>query len=172
MQYTAEKIKAQQITLFHLGFYTGVIDGVWGPACIQAKRDFESRDEFQPGNPNGGLPFSDRDVLPKGLEYVAGRLIQPKGITEEQVKTILTASESRTAANKKAEPVVEPAPAFEPVKEPQPKPVTEPENAFAEPVPEVGELEAQEEEESETNDTEGTDRSSNSTYRNKRNHRR
>lgn len=172
MQYTAEKIKAQQITLFHLGFYTGVIDGVWGPACIQAKRDFESRDEFQPGNPNGGLPFSDRDVLPKGLEYVAGRLIQPKGITEEQVKAILTASESRIAANKTVEPVVESKPAVEPVKEPQPEPVTEPENAFVEPVPEVEEPVAQEEEESEANDAKGTDRSSNSTYRNKRNHRR
>ena len=171
MQYTAEKIKAQQITLFHLGFYTGVIDGVWGPACIQAKRDFESRDEFQPGNPNGGLPFSDRDVLPKGLEYVEGRLIQPKGITEEQVKAILAATESRTA-NKKAEPVAEPKPAVESIKEPQPEPVTKPENAFVEPVPEVEEPVAQEEEESEANDAKGTDRSSNSAHRNKRNHRR
>lgn len=101
MQYTKNKLMAQQLTLFHLGFYTGVIDGVWGPACIQAKREMERGEDFVPANPNGGLPFGDRDKLPKGLEYRDGQEIYPRDFTEEDREKIMTATQARQAARLK-----------------------------------------------------------------------
>lgn len=98
MQYTKEKLRAQQLCLFHLGFYTGLLDGIWGPGCIEAKRKFESDPSFVPGNPNGGLPFGERDRLPRGMIYDSSNHIQHTGLTDERRAEIETALQKRAEA--------------------------------------------------------------------------
>ena len=106
MQYTKEKLAAQQLVLFHLGYYKGLIEGIWGPDSIEAKRQFESNPSFVPGNPNGGLPFGDRDRLPKGMSYNRG-LVVHSGLTDERKAEIETAMRARIAAkNPQAQPAV------------------------------------------------------------------
>lgn len=98
MQYTKEKLRAQQLCLFHLGFYTGLLDGIWGPGCIEAKRKFEADPSFVPGNPNGGLPFGERDRLPRGMVYDSNNHIQHTGLTDERRAEIETALQKRAEA--------------------------------------------------------------------------
>lgn len=69
MQTNKQQLTQQQLVLKHLGFYYGKIDGIWGPASIEAKRMFEQDKRFKPGYPNGGLPFAEIVDLPKGLEW-------------------------------------------------------------------------------------------------------
>lgn len=98
MQYTKEKLKAQQMVLFHLGYYKGLIDGIWAPASIEAKRQFESDPSFVPGNPNGGLPFGERDRLPKGMVYERG-LVVHTGLDAERRAEIEEGMKKRMAAS-------------------------------------------------------------------------
>lgn len=98
MQYTKEKLRAQQLCLFHLGFYTGLLDGIWGPDCIEGKRKFEADPSFVPGNPNGGLPFGERDRLPRGMVYDSNNHIQHTGLTDERRAEIETALQKRAEA--------------------------------------------------------------------------
>lgn len=61
-----------QVIMTFLGYYDGVCDGVWGPKCIAAKRQWEYDDSFEPAVPTNGDPFTGRDRLPKGLMYARG----------------------------------------------------------------------------------------------------
>ena len=59
----------QQAVMQVLGYYTGALDGVWGPKSQQAKRDWENSGQFQHAIPNGGLPFKIGSALPIGVHW-------------------------------------------------------------------------------------------------------
>lgn len=116
MQYTKDKLISQQLAMFHLGFYTGNIDGIWGPDSQEAKRKFERCETFLPAYPNGGMPFGERDRLPTGWKYVEGNLITVEGLTNDRAKEIISAVASRNKPEVKQTPVavpVEAEPAIE-----------------------------------------------------------
>lgn len=96
MQYTKSKIYAQQLVMFHLGFYTGIIDGIWGPTTIDAKKAFESDPKFLPAYPNGGMPFGDRDRLPAQCSYNPDGTITHSGLDAARTAEIKKAMEART----------------------------------------------------------------------------
>ncbi len=98
MQVTKEKLSAQQLVLFHLGFYKGNIDGIWSDSSIDAKRKFEADVTFLPAYPNGGLPFGERDKLPKGWRYGAKGVIEHADLTAEKAAEIRADHEARTKA--------------------------------------------------------------------------
>jgi hypothetical protein len=103
MQVTKEKMAAQQLVLFHLGFYKGNIDGIWSEATIAAKRKFEAEPSFLPAYPNHGLPFGDRDKLPKGWRYGHKGVIGHTDLSPERAKEIMTEHEARiNAASQRA----------------------------------------------------------------------
>lgn len=116
MQVTKEKMAAQQLVLFHLGYYKGNIDGIWSTATINAKRAFEADPSFVPAYPNGGMPFGDRDKLPKGWRYGTKGVIGHSDLTPERAKEIMTEHEARInaasqrAAIKAGEAPVQPQP--------------------------------------------------------------
>jgi hypothetical protein len=76
MQTDPVQLKRQQEILKVLGYYTGKCDGVWGPASIQAKKQFEACRNFLPGRPTFGMPF-DNSPLPKGIYIKDGLLYHP-----------------------------------------------------------------------------------------------
>lgn len=117
MQYTKEKLAAQQLVLFHLGFYKGLVDGIWSTSSIQAKKTFEADPSFVPANPNGGLPFGERERLPKGMRYENG-LIVSDSLTPERAAEIMSALDARKAASQpkataEVQPRVEEVPSVE-----------------------------------------------------------
>lgn len=67
MQTTVEQLKAQQLILKAKGFYTGLIDGKWGPMSIEAMKKFERVPAFKPGLPNNGLPMKNHAPYPSGV---------------------------------------------------------------------------------------------------------
>lgn len=73
MQATKEQLIRHQAILAHYGYYKGKLDGIWGPDCIAAKREFETDPAFKPAYPNNGLPFNLDQPLPDGV------FIEPKG---------------------------------------------------------------------------------------------
>lgn len=73
MQTTKQQLIRHQAILAHHGFYRGKMDGIWGPDCIAAKREFELSPAFKPAYPNNGLPFNLDQPLPDGV------YIEPKG---------------------------------------------------------------------------------------------
>lgn len=99
MQLTKEKLMAQQLVLFHLGFYKGNIDGIWSAATIDAKKAFEADVSFLPAYPNGGLPFGERDKLPKNWVYQAKGLIGHKSLDPEKAKSIMDEHVKRIEAS-------------------------------------------------------------------------
>ncbi|AGS82078.2 putative lysozyme [Pseudomonas phage PaBG] len=106
MQTSKEKLMAQQLVLFHLGFYKGLIDGIWSTATITAKKKFEADMSFLPAYPNQGLPFGERDKLPKNMYYANG-LIKHRELTPEREKEIMDAMKARMGAATREEPKVE-----------------------------------------------------------------
>ena len=77
LQSKPEQLKRQQEILKVLGYYTGPIDGTWGPETIKAKKRLESSKDFVPGIPNGGLPFKTTPPFPAGLYLLEGLLHSP-----------------------------------------------------------------------------------------------
>lgn len=76
MQTDTKALVRQQLILRQLGFYTGPLDGIWGPVSIEAMKKFENRLElFRPARPKGGLPFSDGDKLPRHFYWDRGGLL-------------------------------------------------------------------------------------------------
>jgi len=67
MQTKHEALVRQQQILKALGYYSGKIDGIWGPASIKAMQKFESLPEFLPGHPHNGMPFHDSGPYPAGI---------------------------------------------------------------------------------------------------------
>lgn len=116
MQVSTEKLAAQQLVLFHLGFYRGTVDGIWSNATIEAKKKFEADITFLPAYPNGGLPFGERDKLPKGWRYGAKGVIGHADLTPEKTAELLKEHEGRVnasaqrAAIKASEGSVQPQP--------------------------------------------------------------
>ena len=98
MQVSTEKLAAQQLVLFHLGFYKGTVDGIWSNATIEAKKKFEADMTFLPAYPNGGLPFGERDKLPKGWRYGAKGVIGHADLTPEKTAELLKEHEGRVNA--------------------------------------------------------------------------
>jgi hypothetical protein len=105
------QLKRQQQILKVLGFYTGVISGVWDDRTIQSMQLFEANSKFKPGIPNHGLPFGEGP-------YPAGIYVDPKD------RTLLTCTELEiaiAAAAKKVEDDKKAAAAAKPVAAPLPK---------------------------------------------------
>lgn len=68
MQTKKKQLIRQQQVLKALGYYAGLTDGIWGPASIKAKQDFEADPAFAPAVQNNGLPFDIQRSLPKGIK--------------------------------------------------------------------------------------------------------
>ncbi len=74
MQVAKRQLLRQQVILTGLGFYTGPLDGIWGPQCIEAMKKFEMRrDLFKPARPVNGLPFGDNNSYPRGVMSLGGK---------------------------------------------------------------------------------------------------
>ena len=52
------------------GVYDGAIDGLWGPKCVDAIKDWARDDSFDPAIPTMGSIFVPLCRLPKGLSWV------------------------------------------------------------------------------------------------------
>lgn len=110
MQTKPQELLRQQTVLTRLGFYSGPLDGLWGPDSIDAMRKFENRvAQFRPARPTGGLPFAETGPLPNALWRNRDGLICCDGVeevTEEEkqlVEKAIAASKekpSRTKAKK------------------------------------------------------------------------
>ena len=134
MQYKKDELQAQQLVLAFLGYYKGVIDGIWSTASIQAKQAFECADNYLPAAPTFGLPFAPGSRLPKGLLWDKGFLIH-KDLTVERAKEIYDAQTVPTPKTKVAAAHVIEEPKLEKVEVPtetqnkqQPKPQEKREN--------------------------------------------
>lgn len=90
MQYKKDELQAQQLVLAFLGYYKGVIDGIWSTASIQAKQAFECADNYLPAAPTFGLPFAPGSRLPKDMLWDKGFLTH-KNLTIERAKEIFDA---------------------------------------------------------------------------------
>lgn len=108
MQTKPHQLRRQQQVLKHLGYYSGKIDGIWGPATIEAKRNFESDKKFKPSYPNGGLPFAETHDLPAGIEWQfspTGPLLTVKGMAlTEQIEVQKEVPKSQTKILMKKQP--------------------------------------------------------------------
>lgn len=63
-------LKSQQAYLRKLGFYSGDIDGFWGPETKAAMVKYRDSDKFAPANKRrGDGPFIPFERLPKGFEW-------------------------------------------------------------------------------------------------------
>lgn len=78
MQLGTEKHKAQQQMLKAKGFYSGKIDGIWGPSTIEAMVRFERSKSFAPAVPSNGMPFPERGPFPKGVILIKGLVWCPE----------------------------------------------------------------------------------------------
>ncbi len=67
MQYEINQLKRQQLIMSCLGFYTGAIDGLWGPKSIDGKKRFEGSPKYLPALPSNGMPFASRAPFPNGI---------------------------------------------------------------------------------------------------------
>lgn len=86
MQIKPEQLLRQQLILKFLGFYKHKLDGIWGPASIEAKRAWEQKPSFVPAYPNNGMPFGERDQLPKGMRLnKVSRVFDFVGLSETYI---------------------------------------------------------------------------------------
>lgn len=90
MQLKKPQLQRQQVIMSKLGFYRHKCDGIWGPASIAAKKQWESKPEFIPGLPTNGLPFGDRDYTPNGVRFdKSTRMFTVEGLTAEEIEQYL-----------------------------------------------------------------------------------
>lgn len=128
MQIKKPQLMRQQAIMKVLGFYDKKIEGIWGPESIAAKRVWERDPSFIPGLPNNGLPFGEREPLPKQMEYdrdarnltIAGRSKEVDELVEEAVR-----QQQDKPAPKPEHPTPEPE-----------QPAPEPEEETEQPAPE------------------------------------
>lgn len=109
MQTSKEEIMAQQLIMAFLGFYRGVIDGIWSGASISAMQAFECSDLFAPAVPTFGLPFPLNARLPKGMRW-HNRLVTHVRLSPDAAETLLKSRQAYVAPA----PVVADTPAPEP----------------------------------------------------------
>lgn len=69
MQTGSEQLLRQQEIMQAKGFYTGTLDGIWGPKTVEAKKKWEMHPSFAPGLPNYGLPLANKGPYPKGVTF-------------------------------------------------------------------------------------------------------
>jgi peptidoglycan hydrolase-like protein with peptidoglycan-binding domain len=133
MQHADMELRAQQLVLAFLGFYNGMIDGIWSDATIRAMQAFECDDRFLPAVPTTGYPFANRSRLPKGMYWdknlvahtkltpeIAAELLKKRtqvvhsAPVEREVETVVETpveTPTETVVEEQKEPVVEtPAP--------------------------------------------------------------
>ena len=91
MQIGSDQLLRQQLILQLKGFYSGALDGIWGPKTIEAMSNWE-RKGFAPGLPSNGLPLANKGPWPAGIRKGSDGLL-----TCAEVEQYL--------ANKKASPV-------------------------------------------------------------------
>jgi len=89
MQTSQIELSAQQLVLAFLGFYKGPIDGIWSTDSIVAMKAFERDDDFCPGVPTNGLPFSVAAKLPKGM-YWDKKLVNHRKLSPEKAAELLS----------------------------------------------------------------------------------
>lgn len=53
-----------------LGLYDGAVDGLWGPKCVDAIKEWARDESFDPAMPTLGAIFVAPCRLPKGLTWV------------------------------------------------------------------------------------------------------
>jgi len=110
MQHSDMELRAQQLVLAFLGFYNGMIDGIWSSATIKAMQAFECDDKFLPAVPTTGYPFAARSRLPKGM-YWDKNLVSHTKLTPELAADLLKKRSPRpveTVVVSAPEPVAEP----------------------------------------------------------------
>ncbi len=94
MQTGTEQLKNQQEVMAAKNFYSGKIDGEWGPASIEAKIKWERSGKFNPALPNGGLPFASKGALPMGVRRLPDgsltcpELEVPKALAKREARVI------------------------------------------------------------------------------------
>jgi peptidoglycan hydrolase-like protein with peptidoglycan-binding domain len=124
MQYSDMELRAQQLVLAFLGFYNGMIDGIWSGATIKAMQAFECDDKFLPAVPTTGYPFAARSRLPKGM-YWDKNLVAHVKLTPEIAAELLQKRSPRAAAPVVETPVEKVVETEVPVVEEQKEPVVE-----------------------------------------------
>lgn len=128
MQHADMELRAQQLVLAFLGFYNGLIDGIWSDATIRAMQAFECDDKFLPAVPTTGYPFASKSRLPKGM-YWDKNLVAHTKLTPEIAAELLKKRTPivHSAPVEKQEVVVEETPIekSEPVVEEKAEPVVE-----------------------------------------------
>lgn len=96
MQTKKLQLQRQQIIMSQLGFYKHKCDGIWGPDSIAAKRGWETSRSFIPALPTNGLPFGERDPVPKGMYFdKASRLFVLTSMTPEDVESFMPVVETK-----------------------------------------------------------------------------
>jgi hypothetical protein len=131
MQLKPKQLLRQQAIMAFLGLYRHKCDGIWGPEAIASKRRWENEASFIPAFPNRGLPFGDRDTVPKGMRFDrAERLFTFKDLNDEELRKVMHVKEETVNEQPKEELIIQ-APAADNV-EPLPaasnleEPVVEP----------------------------------------------
>lgn len=94
MQHEKKQLIRQQEIMRGMGFYYGVIDGIWGPKSIEAKKRYESDATFTPGIPNNGMPFGSRPPYPRGVTVGAGSLLHHMVLDKPVVAEIVVPEEA------------------------------------------------------------------------------
>lgn len=77
-------IRQQQI-LTHLGFYSGKIDGRWGPKTVSAKKKFERDASFKPCIPSFGQPFGFSPPYPHKIYMGEDGLLHIRGVKDDEL---------------------------------------------------------------------------------------
>lgn len=86
-----ELIQRIQAYMYLLDLYAGRCDGAWGPASVDAKREWEKLDSFEPAVINNGQPFFPGCKLPASFTWAGRKLVSTK-FTEHQVSEAIKRS--------------------------------------------------------------------------------
>ncbi len=100
MQVAPRKVLRQQVILKGLGFYSGPLDGIWGPQSIEAMSKFERRlDMYRPARPVNGMPFAAEGPYPKGIYLVENGLLYHSSIDNLKEEEDAAVAKLKDSAN-------------------------------------------------------------------------
>lgn len=111
-------IKSQQAYFTKLGFYSGTIDGIWGPESKAALEKFRKSPKFKPANiKRGDGPFVPFERLPACFEWdildgqrcILESTNLPKEFVFQELVNLLTKPKANTGAQFQKSPVLRPA---------------------------------------------------------------